>query len=147
MPTLPFVDAARLTADISPIVENLLQASADSLVHERRADVRHPYPRLLEFLPVDRKSLEVIGESITAAGKELSSGGIGFYHHDVIPHRYLLMPIFQGADRGWLLTQLRWCRFLKPGWYESGGQFIRRINDVPVEMVGANRGGAQQTNS
>jgi hypothetical protein len=127
--------ATGLPNTVPPVVESLLRIHSDRPIDERRSEIRHPYSKLIELLPIDKRTLRSIGDPITVVGKELSVGGIGFYHHEVIPYRYLLVPVSQGKIDAWLLTRIRWCRFLKPGWYESGGQFVRKITELP-EIIG-----------
>ena len=69
-------------------------------------------------------------------GKDLSEHGISFYHPEVIPHRRMIASLDMGRGR-WLgvLVDLRWCRFTKAGWYESGGRFLQLVQS-PVKRAG-----------
>ena len=120
-------------AEISSLVDGLVRARKDRPANERRAHVRHPYAKLMSLIPVNKATLESVGEPISVVSKEFSAGGIGFFHHEVIPYRFALVPVeLEGlSTRTWLLTKMRWCRFLEPGWYESGGQFVKTIVDPP----------------
>ena len=120
-------------AEISSLVDGLVRARKARPANERRAHVRHPYAKLMSLIPVNKATLETVGESISVVSKEISAGGIGFFHHEVIPYRFALVPVeLEGLNtKTWLLIRMRWCRFLEPGWYESGGQFVKTIIDPP----------------
>ena len=120
--------------DVVPAVENMLyQASREPGVPvERRSEPRYPYCKMICLVPTDRHSLEKVGDPVWVIGKELSTGGLGFFHQQPIPHRDLLMQVDPAAEDLWLLMRIRWCRFLRPGWYESGGQFLRTAPGNPL---------------
>jgi len=117
-------------SEILPLVEGLLRASSAGPQLEQRAHIRHPYSKVITLTPVTKATFESVGDPVSVVSKEISAGGIGFFHQQVIPHRFVLMPIEMDGVT-WLLTRLRWCRFLQPGWYESGGQFVRTVVDPP----------------
>jgi hypothetical protein len=60
------------------------------------------------------------------AGKHLSPDGLGVFHPEPILQRLVIATFEPAAPAGWtsLLLELRWCRFIRHGWYESGGRFI-----------------------
>ena len=118
-------------AEIAPLVDGLLRAHTDRPAVERRAHVRRPYSKLITLRPVNKSALESLGDPVSVISKEISAGGIGFFHQKVIPFRFVLMPVELDGSSTWLLTRLRWCRFLQPGWYESGGQFVKTVVDPP----------------
>jgi hypothetical protein len=93
---------------------------------ERRQEQRYPYPRLIEFTPVAADGRTPIAPPIVAAGKQISERGMSFFHPHPIPHRLVIASLESnvGGRVGFLLD-LTWCRFTKPGWYESGGRFLR----------------------
>jgi hypothetical protein len=93
---------------------------------ERRHDNRYPFPCLLHLTPVAAADATPQGESVVVVGKHLSENGLGFYHRDPLPYRKMLVSI-EGRNGQWVafLIDLRWCRFTKGGWYESGGRFLQ----------------------
>ncbi|MGL4514076.1 MAG: hypothetical protein ACRCT8_13375 [Lacipirellulaceae bacterium] len=115
-------------------------ASADSpcgvaaaIAADRRADARLDFEYRLLMTPV-RKDGSIIeradGESVVW-GRDLSERGIGFTHTQPLPHRRVLLCAADprlaalGLDGLELTVVLKWCRFLGPGRYESGGRFPR----------------------
>lgn len=70
------------------------------------------------------------GAPFYVVGKDLASLGLDFYHHEPITHRYGLVSLESGPDHcTHLVLKLSWCRFLHPGWYDSGGRFIKVFDD------------------
>ena len=100
---------------------------------ERRHDNRYPFPCLIHLTPVGEDGVTPAGENVVVVGKHLSEHGLGFYHREPLPHRRMLVSI-EGHRNQWVgfLIDLRWCRFTKGGWYESGGRFLQTVL-APVE--------------
>ena len=88
------------------------------------------------LVPTDRHSLVKVDDPVWVVGKELSVGGLGFFHQQPIQHRDLLMQVEPAAEELWLLMRIRWCRFLRSGWYESGGQFVKTVSGNPLNREG-----------
>ena len=80
--------------------------------------------------PYDPDAREVVGETITAPSRNLSLTGLGFYHTEPLAARYGLVQLHPGSDQPELMIKLIWCRFLKPGWYDNGGRFMRVVTDA-----------------
>lgn len=97
-----------------------------AMVAERRREQRFPFPKLLVLSPADADGHRRSGESITAAGRQLSETGLSFFHPEPIPYRWMIasLPKSDGQWIGFLLD-LDWCRFTRQGWYESGGRIVR----------------------
>jgi hypothetical protein len=95
---------------------------------ERRSDNRYPYPYLAHLTPVGVDGVTPEGESIVVVGKHLSERGFGFYHRAPIPYRKMVVSL-EGRKGQWLafVIDLKWCRFTKGGWYESGGRFLQAV--------------------
>ena len=96
---------------------------------DRRAHQRIAYTQLFSVTPVNSaEEMEVCGEVTYAAGKNLSPSGIGFFHQEPIASRYVVVSLQQSKDAyANYLVKVSWCRFLHPGWYDSGGQFLRMV--------------------
>ena len=71
------------------------------------------------------------GEGSIVIGKDLTVRGIGFLHDCPLPYRRVRLVaaderLFElGLADLELNVILRWCRFLSPGRYESGGRIAR----------------------
>jgi hypothetical protein len=100
---------------------------------ERRRETRYPFPYLIHLTPVDEGTLKPCGESIVVVGKHISQKGLGFYHPKPLPYRRMIASLESGGGRWFgFLIDLNWCRFMKQGWYESGGRFLEAV-DSPME--------------
>ena len=99
---------------------------------ERRHENRYPFPYLIHLTPVAEDGITPQGESIAVVGKHLSERGLGFYHPKPLPYRRMIASL--ECNGHWLgfLVDLKWCRFTKQGWYESGGRFIQSVQS-PIE--------------
>lgn len=99
---------------------------------ERRSGNRYPFPYLVQLAPVAEDGVTALGETLVVVGKHLSERGLGFYHPHPLPHRRMIASLETG-DGEWLrfLIDLSWCRFIKRGWYESGGRFLRPVEFAP----------------
>ena len=94
---------------------------------ERRAEPRHPYPKLVELIPYDN-DFETPQEPFFVAGKHLGTRGFDFFHGDPITFKNALLSFPISDDESiQFAMRIDWCRFLGPGWYESGGRFIKVI--------------------
>ena len=99
---------------------------------ERRHETRYPFPYLVHITPVAADGVTVQGETVVVVGKHLSEQGLGFYHPKPLPYRRVIASL---EDNGrWLgfLIDLKWCRFTRQGWYESGGRILESVPS-PIE--------------
>ncbi len=104
---------------------------------ERRRDTRYPFPGLLHLTPVGPDGATPRGETVVVVGKHLSASGIGFYHQAPLPYRKMIVSLEAGKGR-WVafLIDLNWCRFIRGGWYESGGRFLQTaLAPIQVEKL------------
>jgi hypothetical protein len=93
--------------------------------HERRHTKRQAYPYLIELVPINDRNAPC-GDPLLVLGKHLSDHGLDFYHQGPLPHRRLLARLETGdVEPVQLVIEISWCRFIKRGWYESGGRFLR----------------------
>lgn len=94
----------------------------------RRRGTRHPFPYPILLTPETVSSHTTSTESIHVLGRNVSEGGLNFYHQDPICHRRVIASLKIGGQN-WLrlLIELRWCRFNQSGLYESGGRFLRHV--------------------
>jgi hypothetical protein len=96
-------------------------------VVERRRETRYPFPFLIHLSPADDPDAQR-GEGIVVVGKHVSERGLGFFHPMPLPYRRVIASLERPHD-GWyaFLLDLRWCRFTRQGWYESGGRFLEVV--------------------
>ena len=116
--------------DIENSVRSVIQfATLPNIFVDRRSHQRIAYTQLFPITPVDSpEDMKVCGEMAYVAGKNLSPCGIGFFHHEPIPSRYVVVSLQQAKDAyAQYLVKISWCRFLHPGWYDSGGQIVRMV--------------------
>lgn len=95
---------------------------------ERRSDQRWPYPNLITITPVTAEALMPVADPVVVVGKQLSERGVGFFHPMPLPYRRVIATLesASGEARSFVLD-LKWCRFTRKGWYESGGRFLQVV--------------------
>ncbi len=101
---------------------------------ERRRDNRYPFPCLIHLTPVGKDGRSREAATVVVVGKHLSEHGFSFYHQSPLPYRRMVASL-EGKRGQWVrfLIDLKWCRFTKDGWYESGGRFLQAV--LAVEDV------------
>ena len=96
-----------------------------SVTVERRGETRYPYPHLIRITPVEEDGTTPSGDPFVVVGKHISESGLGFFHPDSLPYRYVQATLGDDPETAFtLLVDLSWCRFAQQGWYESGGRFL-----------------------
>lgn len=107
------------------------------LVTERRQDQRTPISQLIELIPIDETAIRVTGEPICVVGKHLAARGLDFFHTEVLPFKRAIVAFNSswGLDEHFVIN-LSWCRFLRPGWYDSGGRFTHIVQPVEYHSGG-----------
>lgn len=109
-------------------IENLLGKVNPAVLHERRQDERLPIPVLFRLTPLEPNGRPIADEVTTVVGKNISRRGISFFHERPLPHRRAQIELVQpGMGEFAAEVDVKWCRFLRPGWYESGGRLIRAV--------------------
>ncbi len=109
-------------AELRALLDSLQSRSHGS---ERRAARRYPYPYLVQLTPVGDDGVTAAGRTIVVVGKHLSESGLGFYHPGPLPYRRMVVLLETAGASLAFLIDVAWCRFLKQGWYESGGRFVQ----------------------
>ena len=100
--------------------------AAPDIASQRRQSQRTAFPQLLRLQAVDPLTLVPQDESLVVVGRFLSEQGLGFFHQEPMPHRFVVVSIDVPGDAPTrLLLDVSWCRFTRHGWYESGGRFLR----------------------
>lgn len=98
---------------------------------ERRRDERFPFPYVMYLTPTsDQPPTDLPRCSIVVVGKHISKHGLDFYHHDPLPYRHVIAAV-EEANHHWirLSMDITWCRFIRQGWYASGGKFLGVVKD------------------
>ena len=115
---------------ITEFTERVMSLTRPVLNDDRRHDKRFPFPQLLTLTPIDDSVIEVSGDSVTVAGKHLAGRGIDFFHSFPLTFKRAIVS-FDGdcfdLDAHFVLN-ISWCRFLRPGWYDSGGRFTHILS-------------------
>jgi hypothetical protein len=107
-------------------VESLLTRLNPQVALERRRDERFPIPVLFRLTPLDDDRQPVESEASIVVGKNISKRGLSFFHEHPLPHRRALIALAQpGLGSFAAEIDITWCRFARPGWYESGGRLLR----------------------
>jgi hypothetical protein len=102
---------------------------------ERRRGDRTPFPNLIELTPISDQDFAVVGEPISVVGKHLACRGLDFFHTEILAFKRAIVSFDSslGLSEHFVLN-LSWCRFLRPGWYDSGGRFTHIV--TPTELNG-----------
>ena len=95
---------------------------------EMRSSVRTPYPNLVGLTPLQNESLRDMGEPFYVVGKRIGLGGIDFFHNEKIEFHYALAS-FERCENDLVhfILKISHCKFRRPGWYESGGRFVKLV--------------------
>ena len=111
--------------------ELMVRLFPGGLPSERRRDGRYAFPFLVRLTPVDVRTQGPLTEPIVVVGKDLSERGLGFFHPHPLPYRRAIVTLedCQGRTVS-LLIDLSWCRFMRLGWYESGGRFLQIVTTL-----------------
>ena len=129
-------DAEHEAGDIEQCVLQILACHGVGRTRlERRSEERFPFPYVMYITPAsdpfDGSSAE---PAIPIVGKHLSKHGLDFYHRDPLPHRHIIVKA--EVARGHLiqlLLDITWCRFIRQGWYSSGGKFLGVVDTPAAE--------------
>jgi hypothetical protein len=85
------------------------------------------------LLPFDELGRLPSTSPIEVQVTDLSQCGIGIMHLHPMPHRLVLLTYETDAGQATrLVVRLKWCRFKRSEFYQSGGQIVRvMLPDVP----------------
>jgi hypothetical protein len=120
-------------------VESLVARINPSVSRERRRDERFAIPLLFKLSPLDTGQRASEHESIVVVGKNVSRRGFSFFHEQPISHRRAILELVQpGLGEFAAEIDVTWCRFTKPGWYESGGRLVRPVHIINWETSNTN---------
>lgn len=119
-------------SELASQVAQFCQAPFEGM--ERRSHSRLPYPKMIPFTPLCDDMVTVAGDPIHVVGKNLALLGLDFFHQEPITQRYGIVSLECSPER-WthFVIKLTWCRFLRTGWYDSGGRFVNVVDGGAVE--------------
>jgi hypothetical protein len=117
-------------------VRDLVDRLNPTVALERRRDERMPVPVLFRLTPLDHDRTPIPSAAVTVVGKNISRRGLSFYHEQPLPHRRALICL-QHPEFGDFSAEIdvTWCRFTKPGWYESGGRLVAAVQPGTSPLV------------
>jgi hypothetical protein len=123
-----FSKAAGDRAELSRQVQELAAALNPAVAFERRRDERVAIPVLFRLTPLDDDRQPNDSAAVTVVGKNISRRGLSFYHEHPLTYRRAVISL-QHPELGGFSAEvdITWCRFTKPGWYESGGRLVAAI--------------------
>lgn len=115
-------------ASLAQRIEILVAHLQPEVLRERRHDERIPIPVLFRLVPLDSNRQPLEDQSVTIVGKNISRRGLSFYHEQPLPYRRARVELAHPAGAEFAAEiDITWCRFTRPGWYESGGRLIRAV--------------------
>lgn len=141
---VPGIDVRRLRAElgapsaaIGPLkmVDRLLvdESAASwhpiSTVADRRPGHRIPCEVAAVLSPLDDRGRPTTVPKLDVRLTDVSEFGVGITHRNPMPHRlvHLVFPSTAGQLVR-LLVRLKWCRFKRADFYQSGGQILRVVD-------------------
>jgi hypothetical protein len=115
-------------AALGRLVRALVAGLNPEVSLERRRDDRLAIPVLLQLTPLDDDRQPIESATVTVIGKNISRRGLSFFHEHPLPYRRAVISL-QHPEIGDFSAEIdvSWCRFTKPGWYESGGRLVAAI--------------------
>ena len=104
---------------------------------DRRRDKRVAFPHLVTLTPVSDSDLTATEEPITVVGKQLAARGLDFYHNEPLGFKRAIVSFdtAMGIEASFVIS-ISWCRFLRPGWYDSGGRFTHIVTPESEDFPG-----------
>ena len=115
-------------ATLARRVESLLVQINPNVMRERRREDRFAVPALFRLTPLDSDREPIEFAAAIVVGKNISRRGMSFFHEQPLTHRRALIELAQpGLGDFAAEIDVSWCRFARPGWYESGGRLVRAV--------------------
>jgi hypothetical protein len=111
-------------------VQELVARLRPEVTVERRHEERVAIPLLFRLTPLNSRQELVHEDAITVVGKDISSRGLSFFHEQPLTYRRAIVTL-EHPEIGPFAAEVdvNWCRFTRPGWYESGGRLVRQVNE------------------
>lgn len=114
------------TSSVIETIERVLQIDEKDLAQSdgQRKTRRFPFTEYVEVSYVEPNEDDMTGIPINVKCRNVSLGGLGFFHTSALPLRNVLVQLDRKLDLPPIATKLLWCRCLTTDWYEIGGTFI-----------------------
>jgi hypothetical protein len=113
-------------------VHDLLDSLQPNVSVERRRYDRCAIPFLFQLTPLDPDGQPLVDQTMTVVGKDISPRGLSFFHEQPLSFRRAIVALeYPDMPRFEAEIDIRWCRFAKVGWYESGGRLLRAVGNSP----------------
>jgi hypothetical protein len=91
---------------------------------------RAKYEKPLTVTPLDDRTEYPAGVPMAVIGHDISLAGLSFLHdRPLAPRKVAVTFRLEDGTVESVLTLLKWCRFRRDGLYQSGGQFVRPMED------------------
>lgn len=116
------------TISVAGTIQRILSVDREELTQSdgQRETRRFPYTEYVEVAYQDQATANL---PINVKCRNLSLGGIGFFHTEPLPLRNVLVRLDFKSDLPAIATKLLWCRCLTTDWYEIGGTFVETVEN------------------
>jgi hypothetical protein len=122
--------ALRRIPEIEFLVDGFVVSWHSSLASiQSRRSHRVAFQKPLVVTPLDDQTEMPCGDALAVTGRDISLTGLSFIHAEPLPARKIAVTFpFDDGTAESIVMLLRWCRFRRDGFYQSGGQFLRTIS-------------------
>jgi hypothetical protein len=122
---------SKITSTLTHHVHELIDSLHPEVTTERRRYDRTPIPYLFQLTPLDADGQPLLDQTMTVVGRDISPRGMSFFHEQPLPYRRAIIALeHPDAPQFTAEIDIRWCRFAKIGWYESGGRLLRSVGEL-----------------
>lgn len=105
-----------------------------STVADRRPGHRIPCNVQAQLVPLDDQGRLPGAAAVEVQVTDLSKSGVGIMHRHPMPHRLVALTFESETGRATrLIVRLKWCRFKRAEFYQSGGQIVRVESELKIE--------------
>lgn len=117
---------AEAALDVDTVVSDLLSSWHNGrALWERRRGHRRSLEMTIQLQPLDEQTEQPCGQAVVVQTRDISAAGFSFLHAEPLAFRKVLAEFTRPDGQvARLVTRLTWCRYRKPGQYESGGRFL-----------------------
>jgi hypothetical protein len=128
----PLAIAAERRKNVTALTQHvyeLIEGLYPHVAAERRRYDRSPVPYLFRLTPLDADGQPLAGQPMTVVGRDISPRGMSFFHEQPLLFRRAIVTLDHPEVPTFTVeVDIRWCRFAKVGWYESGARLIRYVD-------------------
>jgi hypothetical protein len=128
----PLAAAAQRRKNVTTLTKHvyeLIEGLYPQVSTERRRYDRSPVPYLFRLTPLDADGQPLAGQTMTVVGRDISPRGMSFFHEQPLLFRRAIVSLdLPEVPPFTAEVDIRWCRFAKVGWYESGARLLRYVD-------------------